>query len=145
MVKRRGTDVVTALGQDAPEHGRRPAADVLFRSVAETYRAHGLGLVLTGMGEDALLGSQRIAGAGGRIVVQDEATSTVWEMAGRIVAAGLSDAVLPIGDMAADLLRRTTSGGLRTLPLLRAAVPATSTNGVGAGEVNAQSEHAGFG
>jgi two-component system, chemotaxis family, protein-glutamate methylesterase/glutaminase len=112
MVKRRGADIVTVLGQDAPEHGRRPAADVLFRSVAETYRAHGLGLVLTGMGEDALLGSQRIAGAGGRIVVQDEATSTVWEMAGRIVGAGLSDAVLPIGDMAAELVRRTTSGGL---------------------------------
>jgi two-component system, chemotaxis family, protein-glutamate methylesterase/glutaminase len=110
-VKRRGTDVVTALGQEAPEHGRRPAADVLFRSVAETYRAHGLGLVLTGMGEDALLGSQRIAGAGGRVVVQDEATSTVWEMPGRIVAAGLSDAVLPLGQMAADLVRRTTSGG----------------------------------
>jgi two-component system, chemotaxis family, protein-glutamate methylesterase/glutaminase len=111
MVKRRGSDVVTALGQGAPEHGRRPAADVLFRSVADTYRAHGLGLVLTGMGEDALLGSQQIAGAGGRIVVQDEATSTVWEMASRIVGAGLSDAVLPIGDMAAELERRTAQGG----------------------------------
>jgi two-component system chemotaxis response regulator CheB len=111
MVKRRGSDVVTALSQGAPEHGRRPAADVLFRSIAETYRAHALGLVLTGMGEDALAGSQQIAGAGGRIVVQDEATSTVWEMPGRVVGAGLSDAVLPIGDMAADLVRRTAPNG----------------------------------
>src|SRR5262245_45073987 len=111
MVKRRGSEIVTVLTQDAPENGRRPAADVLFRSVADTYRAHALGLVLTGMGEDALAGAQQIAGAGGRIVVQDEATSTVWEMAGRIVGAGLSDAVLPIGDMAAELLRRTSPSG----------------------------------
>jgi len=34
----------------------------------------------------------------------------VWEMAGRIVAADLSDAVLPVGDIAAELVRRTTSG-----------------------------------
>lgn len=115
MVKRRGAEIVIALGQGAPEHGRRPAADVLFRSVAETYRAHALGLVLTGMGEDALAGSQAIAGAGGRIVVQDEATSTVWEMAGRIVGAGLSDAVLPIADMAAELVRRTTPGGMSNI------------------------------
>ena len=84
---------------------------MLFRSVAETYRAHALGLVLTGMGEDGLAGAQQIAGAGGRIVVQDEASSTVWEMAGRIVGAGLSDAVLPIGDMATELVRRTGSHG----------------------------------
>ncbi len=111
MVKRRGVETVTVLDQGAPEHGRRPAADVLFRSVAETYRAHALGLVLTGMGEDGLAGAQQIAGAGGRIVVQDEASSTVWEMAGRIVGAGLSDAVLPIGDMATELVRRTGSHG----------------------------------
>ena len=110
-VQRRGSDIVTALSQSPPEHGRRPAADVLFRSVADTYRAHALGLVLTGMGEDALAGSQQIARAGGRIVVQDEATSTVWEMAGRIVGSGLSDAVLPIGDMAAELVRRTSPSG----------------------------------
>lgn len=106
-VKRRGTQIVTALVHDAPEHSRRPAADVLFRSIAQVYRAHSLGLVLTGMGEDGLQGSQEIALAGGRVIVQDEGTSTVWEMPGRVVEAGLADAVLPIGDIAAELVRRT--------------------------------------
>jgi two-component system chemotaxis response regulator CheB len=109
-VKRRGAQVVTALGHGAPEHTRRPAADVLFRSVAEVYRAHALALVLTGMGGDALLGSQQIASAGGRVVVQDEATSTVWEMPRRVVEAGLADVVLPVGDLAAELRRRTGPG-----------------------------------
>jgi two-component system chemotaxis response regulator CheB len=112
-LKRTGSRVVTALGDGAPEHSRRPSADVLFRSVAQIYGVHGLGLVLTGMGEDALRGSQEIANAGGRVIVQDEATSTVWEMPGRVVQAGLADAVLPIGDMAAELVRRTAAGAGR--------------------------------
>ena len=106
-VSRRGADVVTAIGHGAPEHGRRPAADVLFRSVADTYGVHALGVVLTGMGEDGRDGSSLIARAGGRVIAQDEATSTVWEMPGRVVEAGLADAVLPIGDMAAEIVRRT--------------------------------------
>ena len=106
-VSRRGAEVVTAIGHGAPEHGRRPAADVLFRSVADTYGVHALGVVLTGMGEDGRDGSSLIARAGGRVIAQDEATSTVWEMPGRVVEAGLADAVLPIGDMAAEIVRRT--------------------------------------
>jgi len=115
LVQRRGGQIVTALGDGPLEHSRRPAADVLFRSAADVYRSNALGLVLTGMGEDALQGSQQIASAGGRIVVQDEATSTVWEMPGRVVRAGLADAVLPIGDMAAELVRRTTQNGHREI------------------------------
>jgi two-component system chemotaxis response regulator CheB len=114
-VRRLGTKVVTVLGNGAPEHARRPSADVLFRSVAQVYGVHALGLVLTGMGEDGLKGSQEIANAGGRVIVQDEATSTVWEMPSRVVQAGLADAVLPIGDMAAELVRRTSTGTGRAL------------------------------
>jgi two-component system, chemotaxis family, protein-glutamate methylesterase/glutaminase len=108
--KKEGGQIVTALGHGQPEHSRRPSADVLFRSVADVYGAHALALVLTGMGEDGLKGSEFITRAGGRVVVQDEVTSTVWEMPGRVVHAGLADAVLPIGDIAAELVRRTAPG-----------------------------------
>jgi two-component system chemotaxis response regulator CheB len=118
-VTRRGAQVVTALGHGAPEHARRPAADVLFRSVADVYQAHALALVLTGMGGDALQGSQQIASAGGRVVVQDEATSTVWEMPRRVVEAGLADVVLSVGEMPAELLRRTQPGRRASAGLAR--------------------------
>src|SRR5262249_61342760 len=97
--------------QQAPEHSHRPAADVLFRSVADVYGSRALGLVLTGMGEDGLRGSEDIARAGGRVLVQDEATSLVWEMPGRVARAGLAEAVLPLGDVAAELVRRAGAGG----------------------------------
>jgi two-component system chemotaxis response regulator CheB len=106
-VRRQAGQVVTVLGQEAPENSHRPAADVLFRSVAEVYGSRALGLVLTGMGEDGRKGSEEINRAGGRVVVQDEATSVVWEMAGRVANAGLADAVLPLSALAGELVRRT--------------------------------------
>jgi two-component system, chemotaxis family, protein-glutamate methylesterase/glutaminase len=106
-VRRHANQVVTVLDQAPPEHSHRPAADVLFRSVAEVYGPRALGLVLTGIGEDGLRGSEEISRAGGRVVVQDEVTSSVWEMPGRVAEAGVADAELPIGEIAAELVRRT--------------------------------------
>jgi len=106
-VRRQSNQVVTVLGQEPPENSHRPAADVLFRSIAEVYGSRALGLVLTGMGEDGRKGSEEINRAGGRVIVQDEASSVVWEMAGRIASAGLADAVLPLNALAGELIRRT--------------------------------------
>jgi two-component system chemotaxis response regulator CheB len=106
-VKRRNGSVVTVLDQEPPRHSHRPAADVLFRSAAEAYGPRGLALVLTGMGQDGLHGSEEITRVGGRALVQDEATSAVWEMPGLVAGAGLADAVLPVGEIANELRRRT--------------------------------------
>jgi len=106
-VQRRNGAVVTVLDQAPPENSHRPAADVLFRSVADTYGPRALALVLTGMGQDGLRGSEAISRAGGRVLVQDEATSVVWEMPGLVAGAGLADAVLPLGELANELRRRT--------------------------------------
>jgi two-component system chemotaxis response regulator CheB len=109
--KRRGPQIVTTLDQDAPECSHRPSADVLFRSVAELYGGHSLALVMTGSGEDGLQGSEAIAKAGGRVIVQDEATSVVWDMAGRVHRAGFADAALPLAEIGPELLRRTRTAG----------------------------------
>ena len=47
----------------------------------DVYGSRALALVLTGMGQDGLSGCEDITAAGGRVMVQDEATSVVWEMA----------------------------------------------------------------
>lgn len=107
-VQRRSGSTVLALDQGPPQHSHRPAADVLFKSVSEAYGSRALGLVLTGMGQDGLRGCEDITSGGGRVLVQDEATSVVWEMAGLVARAGLADAVLPLDAIAAELSRRTT-------------------------------------
>ncbi len=88
--------LITTL--DPPENSCRPAADVLFRSVARYYGPHTLALVLTGMGKDGLEGSREIREAGGRVLVQDEST--------RVVQSQLADQVVPLNDIANEILRR---------------------------------------
>lgn len=88
-----------------PENSCRPAVDVLFRSVAKVYRSRSLAVVLTGMGQDGLGGCQSVREAGGRIIVQDEATSVVWGMPGSVSQAGLANAVLPLGELAGAISR----------------------------------------
>lgn len=106
-VKRGGNAMLTTLDQGAPERSCRPSVDVLFRSLAEHYGNGVLPVVLTGMGDDGLLGTQALQAAGARCIVQDEATSVVWGMPGAIANAGLADQVLPLDHIAAEIVRRT--------------------------------------
>jgi two-component system, chemotaxis family, protein-glutamate methylesterase/glutaminase len=105
-LRRDGTFVRVATNQDPPENSCRPAVDVLFRSVAKVYGSSALGVVMTGMGQDGLRGSENIREAGGQILVQDEATSVVWGMPGYVARAGLADKVLPLPQLGAEIVRR---------------------------------------
>ena len=98
------------LHQDPPENSCRPAADVLFRSVAQTFGGSVLAVVMTGMGQDGLRGSQAIKAAGGTVFAQDEATSVVWGMPGYVVKGGLADRVLPLPLLAPEIVRRVRAG-----------------------------------
>ena len=90
----------------------RPAADVLFGSVAELHGKHALAVILTGMGQDGLTGCKSIRERGGKVIVQDECTSVVWGMPGAVAGAGLADVVLPIEEIADEIVRRVQFGRL---------------------------------
>lgn len=112
MVVERSIDqnVIVTLNQGPPENSCRPAADILFRSVSKCYGENILAIVLTGMGKDGLAGSRVIRAAGGRVVAQDEASSVVWGMPGEVVQAKLADAVLPLKEIAGEIIRRVRFG-----------------------------------
>lgn len=109
-VDRDGTVVRIRLQQGPPENSCRPAADVLFRSVAQVFGPNSLAVVLTGMGQDGLRGCEAIRAAGGQVIAQDESTSVVWGMPGFVARAGLADRVLPLGLIASEIVRRVRAG-----------------------------------
>ena len=125
-VERRGTAVQLALNQLPPENSCRPAVDVLFRSVASTFGANTLAVVLTGMGNDGMLGAQCVRERGGRVYVQDEASSVVWGMPGAVATSGHADSILPLRSIAGEIDRyvRATRGSFKSPSSL---VPSNST------------------
>lgn len=106
VVDKSSGGLMVRTNQDPPEVSCRPAADVLFRSVAAAYGAGCLGVVLTGMGADGMRGSEAIKKQGGRVIVQDRASSVVWGMPGAVVRARLADAVVPLDQIAFEITRR---------------------------------------
>jgi len=112
VAKGEGKEVRLKMGQEPPENSCRPAVDVLFRSVAQTFGPNVLAVVLTGMGNDGVRGSEEVKAAGGQVVVQDEASSVVWGMPGQVVAAGWADGVYPLTEIAGEIERRVQANRL---------------------------------
>jgi two-component system, chemotaxis family, protein-glutamate methylesterase/glutaminase len=95
----------------------RPSVDYLFHSAARHYGAGALAVVLTGMGSDGLDGAHAIHACGGTVFAQDEATSAVWGMPGRIAESGIATSILPLSALAREINQRVrnahpTTGGI---------------------------------
>jgi two-component system chemotaxis response regulator CheB len=85
-----------ALSRKPPINGFRPSGTALFESVAKVFGGSVVAIVLTGMGDDGVMGLEAVRKAAGRIIVQNEATSVVFGMPAAAIAAGLADITLPI-------------------------------------------------
>jgi two-component system chemotaxis response regulator CheB len=73
---------------------------VLFSSAADVFGSRVLGVVMTGMGHDGLLGAATIKAQGGRIITEAESSCVVYGMPRAVAEASLSDRVATLDDMA---------------------------------------------
>ncbi|NIZ01427.1 chemotaxis protein CheB [Thalassospira lucentensis] len=100
-IEGRGASRQIKLNQNPPENFCRPSVDPMLRSIVQSYGGNVLTAILTGMGQDGMLGGREVVGAGGMVVAQDEQSSVVWGMPGAAAHAGICSAVLPVGGIAA--------------------------------------------
>jgi two-component system, chemotaxis family, protein-glutamate methylesterase/glutaminase len=94
---KQGEEIRIRLDQGPKRNSVRPAVDNLFETAAQIFGKQCAAFVLTGMGEDGLVGARAIKAAGGGVMIQDEKSCVVFGMPGAIYRAELYDKV---GDLA---------------------------------------------
>jgi two-component system chemotaxis response regulator CheB len=108
-----------ALTTGAPEHGMRPAAAWLFRSVVPELRPALVAVLLTGMGKDGAEELKTLRDDGALTIVQDRGSAAVYGMPGEALRLGAAMLVLEpvrIGK-ALDMIANQPGGGLAVLGL----------------------------
>lgn len=73
--------------------------DRLLESIARSFGEHAIGVILTGLGSDGALGARHLHLAGGRVLVQSEASAEYPDMPKATIQAGAADLVVPLQDI----------------------------------------------
>jgi len=115
LLRRSGANYMTQLSDAVPVNRHRPSVDVLFRSAAEHAGRNAVGVILTGMGKDGALGMLAMKQAGAYNFAQDEASCVVFGMPKEAIAAGATDEVLPLAEIAPAVLRCLHASGARAV------------------------------
>ncbi|MDF2970088.1 MAG: chemotaxis response regulator protein-glutamate methylesterase [Microvirga sp.] len=93
------------LSAEPPLGNQRPSATMLFQSMAHSLGRRGLGVILTGMGEDGAQGLVELRQAGGYAVAEDESTAVVYGMPAAAARMGGVNVSLPLDLIAPRVLR----------------------------------------
>jgi two-component system chemotaxis response regulator CheB len=104
LLKRSGARYYVVVKTGPLVHHQRPAADVLFKSVAQSAGSNALGIILTGMGADGAAGMLTMKEAGAKNLAQDEKTCVVFGMPKEAIKIGAVDKVLPLDTIAQTAL-----------------------------------------
>ena len=103
-------DATLSLSQSEMVHFLRPSADLLFESVAASYRERAIAVVLTGTGSDGAMGVQAIKKMGGTVIAQDETTAEFFGMPSAAIQSGSVDFVLPLDEIPTALVTLVMKG-----------------------------------
>ena len=110
IVKAQGVFKVS-LNNGEKVKGHRPSVDVMMSSVAQTAGRRAVGVVLTGMGSDGANGLKQMRQAGARTLAQDEGTSVVFGMPREAFGNGGAELLVPLGDVASNVMRLVSEIG----------------------------------
>lgn len=113
LIKRSGARYYVEV-RDGPLVARhRPSVDVLFRSTARYAGGNAVAAILTGMGDDGAVGMKEMHDTGAYTIAQDEKTSVVYGMPASAVKHGGVDIILPLNQIAAELVNSEITGSQR--------------------------------
>jgi two-component system, chemotaxis family, protein-glutamate methylesterase/glutaminase len=105
LLRRSGARYYVEVKDGPRVQHQRPSVDVLFKSTAKNAGSNSIGVILTGMGADGAEGLLEMKQAGARTIAQDERTCVVFGMPKEAIKIGSVDKVVPLGQVAQEILR----------------------------------------
>ena len=106
IVSARPTGPMVMAAPTLPEHRWHPSVERLVATALEQLGAARLvGVLMTGMGDDGAAAMTRLRREGGRTIAEAEETAVVWGMPGELVRRDGADSILPVHDIADQLMR----------------------------------------
>jgi two-component system chemotaxis response regulator CheB len=107
LVRRIGSSYFLEV-RDGPLVSRhRPSVNVLFRSVAQAAGSRGLGILMTGMGDDGADGLLEMKQASAFTIAQDEASCVVFGMPREAILRGAAEEILALSKIPSAILRNS--------------------------------------
>ncbi len=103
-------DGTLSLSQTELVHFLRPSADLLFESVAASFKDRVIAVVLSGTGSDGAMGARAIKKMGGTVIAQSEASAEFAGMPAAAIETGTVDFVLSLEEIAPALVTLVNSG-----------------------------------
>lgn len=105
LLKRSGARYYVEVKDGPLVNRHRPSVDVLFRSTAKFAGANSIGIIMTGMGNDGANGILEMMEVGAFTIAQDEKSSVVFGMPLEAIKLGGVRKVLPLNEIASEMLR----------------------------------------
>ena len=103
--------LIIELGQEPPVGGHRPDINTMFNSVAKNYWSKILAVLLTGMGNDGTEGMKKIKAVGGKTIAEDQSTCVVFGIPRSAIEAKVVDRVVPLGQVAHEIVKALSERG----------------------------------
>lgn len=94
-ISKRGKNPIVETFKSKAVNHFIPSIDVLFNSAAKFFKSQTLGILLTGMGKDGVIGLQKIKKSGGKTISESKETCVLYGMPRLAAERGISDSILP--------------------------------------------------
>lgn len=104
LAKNTSGDVLIRL-PSKPDHLFIPSVSVMMNSVLNVYGPQTVGVIMTGMGNDGADAMVEIRKAGGMTIAESEESAIVFGMPGETIKKGGAQVVVPIWDIAREIVR----------------------------------------
>ncbi len=106
-IKKQGGELVVHLLDGPLVNRHKPSVDVLFRSMANHVGSKGIGILLTGMGDDGARGLLEMKEANANTIAQDEKSCVVFGMPREAINMDAHKAILGLSEIS-ELLSKIT-------------------------------------